>query len=340
MEHLKNQVVMINGISYFITDDITGLDLNTDLISNDDQNHELTFIQNACENPQDFDLTDEFFGVIEGLPAKPKVIYSKGADNIPGESSIQDVVHTTIPVTFDLTDIEKPLSSDELSSSIQKPHAVVHKQAYNINTKDKNQFSDRHSSEPVIITVKPKGNTLPSLKKDELNRVENRFTISYNTKIQTPTSTAAESEQVPAKKLESNNLLSQKVPFFKSREASGVKEQASFLSSFSDGSQLADTQKNRFGNILSAESEILKPLGSSENPIQLIQKGAKFHSLQPLSQEQLQQVAAILRQQNRKDLLKNTENIVFDKKTNTKIVCKYVYFIYILYKHKFHFSGL
>lgn len=39
------------------------------------------------------------------------------------------------------------------------------------------------------------------------------------------------------------------------------------------------------------------PLGSSENPIQIIQQGNTYHSTQVLSPEQLQQIAHVLQQQ-------------------------------------------
>lgn len=38
------------------------------------------------------------------------------------------------------------------------------------------------------------------------------------------------------------------------------------------------------------------PLGSTENPIQLVQEGNNFRSLQPLTPDQLQHIASVLKQ--------------------------------------------
>jgi hypothetical protein len=67
-----------------------------------------------------------------------------------------------------------------------------------------------------------------------------------------------------------------------------------------------------------------KPLGSSENPIQLVQHGQTFHSMQPLSQEQLKQIATVL-QQKQLDTSRNSKNVLYDANTNTRIIYRVVY---------------
>ena len=62
-----------------------------------------------------------------------------------------------------------------------------------------------------------------------------------------------------------------------------------------------------------------RPLGSSDNPIQLVQQGNTFKSLQPLSAEQLKQIATVL-QQSRLNVPGNAKNTIYDANTNTRIV--------------------
>jgi hypothetical protein len=66
-----------------------------------------------------------------------------------------------------------------------------------------------------------------------------------------------------------------------------------------------------------------KPLGSSENPIQLVQHGQTYHSVQHLNQEQLKQISTVL-QQKQIETTRNTKNILFDESTNTKIIYRVV----------------
>jgi hypothetical protein len=67
-----------------------------------------------------------------------------------------------------------------------------------------------------------------------------------------------------------------------------------------------------------------KPLGSSENPIQLVQHGHTYHSVQPLNQDQLKQISTVL-QQKQIETSRNTKNVLFDESTNTKIIYRVVY---------------
>lgn len=67
-----------------------------------------------------------------------------------------------------------------------------------------------------------------------------------------------------------------------------------------------------------------KPLGSSENPIQLVQHGQTFHSVQSLTQEQLRQIATVLQQQHLESAPR-TKNVVYDAETNTRIIYRVVY---------------
>nr|CAD7603410.1 unnamed protein product [Timema genevievae] len=112
-----------------------------------------------------------------------------------------------------------------------------------------------------------------------------------------------------------------------------------------------------------AKVNSLKPLGSSENPIQLVQHGTSFHSLvqhkssaldhatteaglvllwdvilfyspphpevighsvQTLSESQLRQIATVLQQQNL-DSTPRTKNVLYDAETKTRIIYRVVY---------------
>ena len=66
-----------------------------------------------------------------------------------------------------------------------------------------------------------------------------------------------------------------------------------------------------------------RAVGSSDNPIQLVQQGNTFKSLQPLSREQLKQIATVL-QQSRLNVPSNSKNSLYDADTNTRIVYRWV----------------
>ncbi|XP_037272129.2 uncharacterized protein LOC119164125 isoform X1 [Rhipicephalus microplus] len=68
------------------------------------------------------------------------------------------------------------------------------------------------------------------------------------------------------------------------------------------------------------------PLGSSENPIQIIQQGNTYHSTQVLSSEQLQQIAHVLQQQQVNRAIQNGGSaVVFNPQTNTRIIYRVIY---------------
>ncbi|XP_034243908.1 uncharacterized protein LOC117646741 isoform X2 [Thrips palmi] len=75
----------------------------------------------------------------------------------------------------------------------------------------------------------------------------------------------------------------------------------------------------------SSNSNSTKPLGSSENPIQLVQQGQTFHSMQALSQAQLRQIATVLQQKHLSSNSTETKNVLFDEQTKTRIVYRVVY---------------
>ncbi|XP_063237903.1 uncharacterized protein LOC134539647 [Bacillus rossius redtenbacheri] len=73
-----------------------------------------------------------------------------------------------------------------------------------------------------------------------------------------------------------------------------------------------------------AKANSNKPLGSSENPIQLVQHGQTFHSMQSLSDSQLRQIATVLQQQNL-DATSRSKNVLYDAETKTRIIYRVVY---------------
>ncbi|XP_012257863.2 uncharacterized protein LOC105687081 [Athalia rosae] len=58
------------------------------------------------------------------------------------------------------------------------------------------------------------------------------------------------------------------------------------------------------------KTDTSKPLGSSENPIQIVQQGHTFHSMQRLTQSQLKQIAHVLQQRSQEAAMPN-ERIVY-----------------------------
>ncbi|CAL4108150.1 unnamed protein product, partial [Meganyctiphanes norvegica] len=68
-----------------------------------------------------------------------------------------------------------------------------------------------------------------------------------------------------------------------------------------------------------------KPLGSSENPIQLVQQGQTFQALQPVQEKQLEQITTLLQQRQISAPPSHNHQEIYDPKTNMKIVYKVVY---------------
>ncbi|RUS79397.1 hypothetical protein EGW08_012835, partial [Elysia chlorotica] len=68
------------------------------------------------------------------------------------------------------------------------------------------------------------------------------------------------------------------------------------------------------------------PLGSSQNPIRIIQQGNRYTPMQQLSTEQLQQIMQVVQQQH---VNKNTQDtggaIIFNPQTNTRIMYRVIY---------------
>lgn len=68
------------------------------------------------------------------------------------------------------------------------------------------------------------------------------------------------------------------------------------------------------------------PLGSSANPIQIIQQGNTYHSTQVLTQDQLQQIAHVLQQQQVSKALNNGgKAVLYNPATNTRIIYRVIY---------------
>ncbi|XP_035734683.1 uncharacterized protein LOC118447189 [Vespa mandarinia] len=66
----------------------------------------------------------------------------------------------------------------------------------------------------------------------------------------------------------------------------------------------------RSTTVVSETADTSKPLGSSENPIQIVQQGHHFHSIQRLSPTQLKQIAHVLQQRSQETNMSN-ERIVY-----------------------------
>ncbi|XP_008561219.2 uncharacterized protein LOC103581025 [Microplitis demolitor] len=63
-------------------------------------------------------------------------------------------------------------------------------------------------------------------------------------------------------------------------------------------------------SVTAGQSDLAKPLGSNENPIQIVQQGHTFHSSQKLTQSQLKQIAHVLQQRSQESSIPN-EKIVY-----------------------------
>ncbi|GFO34581.1 Zinc finger protein 839-like, partial [Plakobranchus ocellatus] len=68
------------------------------------------------------------------------------------------------------------------------------------------------------------------------------------------------------------------------------------------------------------------PLGSSQNPIRIIQQGNRYTPMQHLSPEQLQQIMQVVQQQHvNKNNQDNGSAIIFNPQTNTRIMYRVIY---------------
>lgn len=68
------------------------------------------------------------------------------------------------------------------------------------------------------------------------------------------------------------------------------------------------------------------PLGSSQNPIRIIQQGNRYTPMQQLTQEQLQQIMQVVQQQHvNKNTQENGGAVIFNPQTNTRIMYRVIY---------------
>ncbi|XP_046665042.1 uncharacterized protein LOC124357361 isoform X2 [Homalodisca vitripennis] len=65
-----------------------------------------------------------------------------------------------------------------------------------------------------------------------------------------------------------------------------------------------------------------KPLGSNENPIQLVQQGSTFHSMQALTEDHISKIKPIL--QENFDSRVPSKNVVYDPTSNTRIIYRII----------------
>lgn len=68
------------------------------------------------------------------------------------------------------------------------------------------------------------------------------------------------------------------------------------------------------------------PLGSSQNPIRIIQQGNRYTPMQQLTPEQLQQIMQVVQQQHvNKNAQENGGTVIFNPQTNTRIMYRVIY---------------
>ncbi|KAH9498257.1 hypothetical protein Btru_009484 [Bulinus truncatus] len=68
------------------------------------------------------------------------------------------------------------------------------------------------------------------------------------------------------------------------------------------------------------------PLGSSQNPIRIIQQGNRYTPMQQLTTEQLQQIMQVVQQQHvTKNSQDNSGSVIFNPQTNTRIMYRVIY---------------
>lgn len=67
------------------------------------------------------------------------------------------------------------------------------------------------------------------------------------------------------------------------------------------------------------------PLGSSQNPIRIIQQGNQYTPVQQLSTDQLQQIMQVVQQQQINKNVASGSSVLFNPQTNTRIVYRVIY---------------
>ncbi|XP_076752984.1 uncharacterized protein LOC143424658 isoform X2 [Xylocopa sonorina] len=87
------------------------------------------------------------------------------------------------------------------------------------------------------------------------------------------------------------------------------------LNIVSNGTNLKVSKKSKPApikstTIVNEPTDVSKPLGSSENPIQIVQQGQTFHSMQRLTPTQLKQIAHVLQQRSQEAAASN-ERVVY-----------------------------
>lgn len=165
-----------------------------------------------------------------------------------------------------------------------------------------------HSTPPVSI-LKPQKVTLVNSNKQNIKNSVNSFVkkvgISQSTQpaattTTTTTSTTTITNPIDEKKIVNNvgSNLNNKSPGEDVSVGKVLKKQ-----------KLSGLQ-NSDGNGTRSDADASQPLGSSENPIHIVQQGQSFHSMQKLTQSQLKQIAHVLQQRSQESSASN-EKVVY-----------------------------
>lgn len=81
-----------------------------------------------------------------------------------------------------------------------------------------------------------------------------------------------------------------------------------------------------FSSIKLPPKQTNAPLGSVQNPIQIIQNGSSYLATQTLTEAQKQQITHVLQKQQAKKALETEgKSVIYDPCTNTRIVCRIVH---------------
>ncbi|XP_003424758.1 uncharacterized protein LOC100679300 isoform X2 [Nasonia vitripennis] len=173
---------------------------------------------------------------------------------------------------------------------------------------------NKNANTPVIFR------TTPVMKSDD-----HKPTSMSTPIMRTQTSNTPVSILKPQAKAVSSNFIKQSLPTtfvahkspqtkpIELSESLGLKTLAAAKLKQSMNSFIKNIKKKTVPTSIPAKQESTdanKPLGSSENPIQIVQQGTTFHSMQHLTQAQLKQIAQVLHQRSQ-DSTNPNEKVVY-----------------------------
>lgn len=303
----------------------------------------------ADERQQKVDLCDQEFSISDGL-SQIETFESSREENKIHADSLQQTLHKTddFSETSSLSNSQNSILHENIHPLCD--HSYIHSSHSNINVQTSDVNSHDTDSSDTCLKQDPVSEVLqlpPILTFEESNNVSN-----INSHVIEPSNFSSV--------LNKNSLNGDVLSYSSINESPGVdvftdvetvetttsmnsltlcnksENKTPTLVNFNPLFVVNKLESNTLTTTLSASHDLSSikvpvkqtnaPLGSVENPIQIIQNGSSYVATQTLTDAQKQQITHVLQKQQAKKALETEgRSVIYDPSTNTRIVCRIVH---------------